>query len=172
MKGNELLSKWIRPVSRHFWHSAAASERSEEKIRDNWMGVVHHVCGEHEWACSSCNHGPLLNEEPDDYLSKSDKCTEAFPEVVLDKKLLKSLPHYVLSRHTGCLESFNGMLLKYIPKRNAFEYDYFIARTRLAAIDHNYHLFRPYAFMKDGRMVHHRKFFKRTGTYSNCLAKV
>ena len=76
------------------------------------MGVIHHVCGEYELACGSCNHGPLLNEEPDDYLSKSDKCTEAFREVVLDKKLLKSFPHYVRSRHTGCLESFNGMLPK------------------------------------------------------------
>ena len=53
-----------------------------------------------------------------------------------------------------------------------FEYDYFISRTRLAAIDHNYHLFRPYAFMKYGRMVHHRKFLKRTGTYSVCPVKV
>ena len=58
------------PVSNKFWHSAAASERSEEKVRDNWMGVVHHVCGEHKWNCGSCNHGSLLNEEPDDYLSK------------------------------------------------------------------------------------------------------
>ena len=48
MKGNEPLSKWISPVSNHFWHSAATSERSEKKIRDNWMNVVHHVCGEHE----------------------------------------------------------------------------------------------------------------------------
>ena len=66
------------------------------------MGVIHHVCGEYELACGSCNHGPLLNEEPDDYLSKSDKCTEAFDEVVLDKNFLKSLSHYVQSRHTGC----------------------------------------------------------------------
>ena len=93
MKGNEPLSKWIRPVSNNYWHSATASERSEEKIRDNWMGVVPHACGEHEWPCGSCNHGLLLNEEPDDNLWKSDKCIEAFREVVLDKKLLKSLLH-------------------------------------------------------------------------------
>ena len=40
----------------------------------------------------------FLNEEPDDYLSKSDNCAGAFREVVLDKKLLKSLPHYARSR--------------------------------------------------------------------------
>ena len=53
-----------------------------------------------------------------------------------------------------------------------FEYDYFILRTRLAAIDHNYHPFRPYAFTKDGLIVHHRKFLERTSTYSVCPVKV
>ena len=53
-----------------------------------------------------------------------------------------------------------------------FENNYFIVRARLAAIVHNYHLFRPYAFTKDGRMVHHRKFLKRTGTYIVCPVKV
>ena len=61
--------------------------------------VIHHVI-HHEWACGSCNHGPLLIEEPDNYLSKLDKCMEAFCEVFLDKKLLKSLSVYVWSRHT------------------------------------------------------------------------
>ena len=75
-------------------------------------------------SCSSYIHGPPLNKGPDDYLLKSDKCSEAFRQVVPEKKLLKSLPRYVWSTHTGCLESFNGMLLKYIPKRNAFWYDY------------------------------------------------
>ena len=76
MKGLFPLSKWIRPVSNNFWQSAVASERSEETIRDNWMGVGPHVCGKHEWPCGSCNHRLLLNEEPDDYLWKSDKCIE------------------------------------------------------------------------------------------------
>ena len=136
------------------------------------MGAVYHIFGEHECACGSCHHGPLLNEEADDYLSKSDKRREAFREVVLEKKLLKSLPHYVRSTHTGCLESFNGKLLKYTPKQNAFEYDCFVARMRLAALNHNYHLFHPFTFTKDGHMVHHRKVSKRTGTYSVCSVKV
>ena len=134
--------KWIRPVSKPFLGQCSTPERSEEKITDNWRGIVHQVCGEDEWACGSSNHGLLLNEEPDDYLLKSDKCSETFC-MVSDKNLLKSLPHYVGSRHTGYLKSFNGVLLKYTPEQNAFEYDYFIARTRLAATDHNYHLFRP-----------------------------
>ena len=111
----------------------------------------------------------FLNEEPNDYLSKSDNCTGAFREVVLDKKLLKSLPHHAWSRY-WVFGKFQRYAAQIYP--NAFEYDYFIARTRLAAIDHNYHLFRLYAFTKDGRMVHHRKFSKRTGTYSICPVKV
>ena len=51
---------------------APCRENSAERLRD-WR------------SCSSCEHGPHLNEEPDDYLSKLDKCTEAICEVVLEK---------------------------------------------------------------------------------------
>lgn len=33
-------------------------------------------------------------------------------------------------------------MTKYVPKRMAFEYPYFIMRVMLAALDHNFHLFR------------------------------
>ena len=164
--------KWVEAITHHFWHCASDCERSEEKLKDNWVGVVHHVCGEHEWACGSCNHGLLVNEEPDEYLNKTQSCMEALRDVVLDKKFMDTLPYYVRSRHTGCLENFNGMLTKYTPKRNAFEYDYFIARTELAAIDQNFHSFRPYAYTQNGKLIYHRKYSKRTKKYSVSPVKV
>ena len=28
-----------------------------------WLSVLHHVCGEHEWADGECTHGPLVSTE-------------------------------------------------------------------------------------------------------------
>ena len=41
-------------------------------------------------------------------------------------------------------------------------YPYYIARTALAAIDHNFHLSRPYQMTKSGNQVYARKYSKRT----------
>ena len=64
-------------------------------------------------------------------------------------------------RHTGLVENFNSMMLKYAPKRNAFEYQYYTDRMFLAAIDHNVHNFREVWKAKSGRQVLARKLNKR-----------
>lgn len=28
-----------------------------------WIGVIHHVCGEHEWENGECSHGQLTEVE-------------------------------------------------------------------------------------------------------------
>ena len=61
------------------------------------MGVVHHVCGEHEWAGGACLHGKLdeINKTP---LSKGSKAMESLRKVLLDKKLMDSLQFYTRFR--------------------------------------------------------------------------
>ncbi|XP_020912972.2 uncharacterized protein LOC110250696 [Exaiptasia diaphana] len=130
-------------------------------LEESWLGLLHHVCGEHTWAESSCSHEPET-ESNTKYLRKSSKAMEALRKIVLDAKWLKTLHFYVKFRHTGDLESFNSMMTKYLPKRMAFEYQYFIMRTLLAAIDHNMHLFRKPKESKQGQILGHRKFSKRT----------
>ena len=44
--------------------------------------------------------------------------------------------------HTGQLEVFHSMMLKYVPKSQHFSYQGMVARTQLAALDHNYNLNR------------------------------
>ena len=57
-----------------------------------WLGVLHHVCGEHSWAGGSCKHKELQEEkEP---MKKDSKEMDALREVILDKKLVKSLKYY------------------------------------------------------------------------------
>jgi hypothetical protein len=48
---------------------------------------------------------------------------QALQKIVTDGNLLKALPHMTLYCHTGNLEIFHSMLLKYCPKRLHFRYE-------------------------------------------------
>ena len=67
--------------------------------QDSWFGVLHHVCGEHEWADGECDHGPLVEEEGGKtMLPKNSKAMEAIRKVVIDPRFLSTLQHYVTFR--------------------------------------------------------------------------
>ena len=68
-------------------------------LQSMWVGVVHHVVGEHEWVDGQCSHGPLTaSEDGKTYLAKGSKSAEAVRKVVFDAKWLNSLIHYVTFR--------------------------------------------------------------------------
>lgn len=70
-------------------------------MKNMWLGVVHHVLGEHEWADGQCSHGPLISsEEGKTFLSKGSKSAEAVRKIVFDDKWLKSLHYYNTFRFT------------------------------------------------------------------------
>ena len=57
--------------------------------------------GEHEWVEGECQHGPLVSTKTDKtYMDKNSKAFEAIRQVVLDKRSLSSLHHYVTFRYT------------------------------------------------------------------------
>eukprot|EP00112_Aurelia_sp_Birch-Aquarium-sp1_P012866 Seg2710.2 transcript_id=Seg2710.2/GoldUCD/mRNA.D3Y31 product="hypothetical protein" protein_id=Seg2710.2/GoldUCD/D3Y31 len=159
------LKPWIDSVVNHFWYSCELAKGDVAKLKDSWFGVVHHVCNEHEWAESQCKHGPLTELEPKTYLSKNSKALEKLRSVVFDPKFISNLSYNTKFRHTGNVENFNSMLTKYAPKRNAFDYRYFIGRMALAAIDHNMHAHRAIAKTKDGRSCYKRCYNKSTRKY-------
>ena len=52
--------------------------------------------------------------------------------------------------HTGSLEVFHSLLLKYCPKQQHFSYDGMQARIELAILDHNYNTDRKQAVTTSG----------------------
>lgn len=64
-----------------------------------WIGIVHHVCGEHEWDDGECSHGQLTVEEGDkEILAKDSKAAEELRKIVFDRDWLKSLEFYIYFR--------------------------------------------------------------------------
>lgn len=57
-----------------------------------WLGVMHHVCNEHEWSDGQCNHGPLTSlEEGKEYLAKDSKAAQTMRDVIFDPQWLNTL---------------------------------------------------------------------------------
>lgn len=143
IKGCEALAQWIEPIRNHFWHCAETCDGDVTKLKQMWIGVIHHVCGEHEWENGECSHGQLTEvEEGKEILAKDSKAAEELRKIIFDAEWLNGMEHYVRFRHTSKLENFNSMLLKYASKRIAFSYEVFTGRCLLAVLDHNFHLFR------------------------------
>ncbi|KAK3745291.1 hypothetical protein QZH41_013948 [Actinostola sp. cb2023] len=105
IKGNEAIKEWIEPIRNHFWHCAEISHGDENTLKDAWIGVVHHICGEHEWVDGSCAHGPLTNLESEKKcLVTGSKPIKAVQEIIFDKRWLTSLKHYVFFRYILCIQ--------------------------------------------------------------------
>ena len=61
-------------------------------IQDMWLGIIHHLCGEHEWGDGECSHGQLTEaERGKTILAKDFKAAEELRKIVLDRDWLKTL---------------------------------------------------------------------------------
>ena len=92
----------------------------------------------------------IESEEDTKWLKPRSSAHIALEEVVTNKKLLKDISKLTEFHHTGNLEVYHFLLLKYAPKRQHFSYKGMIARTQLAVIDHNSNVKRQQAQVKRG----------------------
>lgn len=58
-------------------------------------------------------------------------------DIISNDNFLKDLKHTKNYCHTGCLESYHNVRLKYTPKKSHFSYDGMVLRSMLAILDHN-----------------------------------
>ena len=143
VKKCEGLQPWIKSISNHFWWCAESCRGNEQLLKEKWLSLLQHICNKHRWTGSrlfhKCAHQPLSREEQADvaWLDRKGEAFKALHSVVTDKRLLNALPHVTKFCHTGEIEVFHSMLLKYCPKRQHFHYDAMKARLLLAALDWN-----------------------------------
>lgn len=152
----EELAHWIQSVSNHLWWSAATCNGEVKLLREKWVSVLHHVRNKHSWNDTEifrkCAH-PRLNHRQvrrKCWLEPGSAAYVALEELVLKPKLLKDLAKLTDFCHTGGLEVYHAMMLKYCPKRQHFSYKGMAARTQLAAIDNNHNTGRNQAVIQKG----------------------
>ncbi|KAL2102342.1 hypothetical protein ACEWY4_001510 [Coilia grayii] len=155
-KGNQDLHGWLRATLNHLWFCCSSCGGNAQELRRRWTSLLHHICGEHVWEQDgrrwACPHPALSPEEQQKkrWLHKDSDAFRGLQAIVEDKRLLKDLNQMTHFKHTGSLEVFHSVMLKYMPKRLHFDYDTMVARTQLAILDNNYNVGREQAMTSEG----------------------
>ena len=155
-RGCEELSPWIQSISNHLWWSAATCNGNVDLLREKWKSVLEHITNKHKWSGNThfhqCCHRRISSSEAKKicWLKPGSQSHLALEEVVLNTKLLKDLAKLTDFCHTGRLEVYHSMMLKYCSKREHFSYQGMIARTQLAALDNNANTGRSQAQIQSG----------------------
>lgn len=169
-KGCEELLPWIQSISNHLWWSSATCNGSVQLLREKWKSVLDHVANKHKWSGNTlfhkCCHRRISPSEAKKvcWLKPGTQAHLALEEVVLNPKLLKDLAKLTDFCHTGKIEVYHSMMLKYCSKREHFSYKGMVARTQLAALDNNANTKRSQATVKTGEHA-------GTARYKLCFPK-
>ncbi|XP_056407077.1 uncharacterized protein LOC130298188 [Hyla sarda] len=149
------LTEWISPIKNHIWWSGNTCKKYPDELLARLNSVLDHVRDIHTWEddnsqYTSCKHA-VLDEEvetPKKWLDEEGASFEALKKMIKDNRLQKDLRQISYFCHTGDLEVFHSALTKYRPKRLHFSANGMIARTQLAALDHNFNVNRSQAVVK------------------------
>ena len=167
LKGNGDLKPWIQSVSRHLWWSAATCGRDASNLKEKWVSVVNHAANKHSWSDGQhfhkCAHGTLSSRDKKEiqWLKPGSPAHIAFEDVVTNPRLLKGLGKLTDFCHTGALEVYHSLMLKYCPKREHVSYKGMQACTQLAALDNNANTGREQAMITSGERTGERRYKKR-----------
>ncbi|XP_073514678.1 uncharacterized protein [Phyllobates terribilis] len=147
-KDCEVLYEWVEAIRNHIWWSSCTCCKNTDMLIQKWKSVLQHVTNVHEWGgdsdCKACHHPPLPEEVVNNtnWLEKNSVAYEELKKIVLSTSLLKDLKEVSFLCHTGELEIYHSACLKYRPKTLHFFMDSMVARTQLAALDHNRNVHR------------------------------
>ncbi|XP_066439002.1 serine-rich adhesin for platelets-like [Eleutherodactylus coqui] len=147
-KDCEILYQWVEAIRNHIWWSSHTCCRNPDLLIQKWKSVIQHVSNVHEWDgdsdCKACHHPPLPEDvvNSTNWLQKDSAAYEQLKKIVENTSLLSDLKQLSFSCHTGELEIYHGTCLKYRPKTLHFFMDSMVARTQLAALDHNRNVHR------------------------------
>ncbi|XP_040264838.1 uncharacterized protein LOC120980037 [Bufo bufo] len=154
-KDCEILYEWVEAIRNHIWWSSCTCCKNPDVLIEKWKSVLQHVTIVHEWSgdsdCKACHHPPLPEEVVNsaNWLEKDSAAHEQLKKIVENTSLLKDLKRLSFLCHTGELEIYHTTCLKYRPKTLHFFLDSMVARTQLAALDHNRNVCRVKELVKN-----------------------
>ncbi|XP_072006293.1 uncharacterized protein [Engystomops pustulosus] len=157
-KNGAILSHWIQPIKNHVWWCSRTCNDDPDQLVQKWKSVIHHVQNVHEWETEepyqACLHPPLTPEKLQDtkWLHPLSPALDDLKDIVLNKNFLKDLRQISKFCHTGELEIYHSVCLKYRQKRIHYFIDGMVARSQLAALDHNRNVNRVHAVVKQATM--------------------
>lgn len=141
-KVQTVIKPWIPAICNHVWYCSRQANGDPDKLEEIWRSLLYHITNRHTFPgqkVTSCGHPPLTADEvrKKKWLDLGSPAYLALEKVVTDTRLIKDIRQVDLFCHTGALETYHSMMLKYCPKRQEFDYPAMVARSQLAVIDNN-----------------------------------
>ena len=68
-------------------------------LQDMWIGLLHHVCNDHEWLGGKCTHHEGVHDENLPWFDRRDKDFVELQKVILNPELLESFKYYTRFRY-------------------------------------------------------------------------
>ena len=140
------LHLWKPSINNHLWYCAQSCNGDGDLLVEKFISILYHIKNQHTWKDGrkkkKCEHGPLSEIESRKKLWVKGNSEEyrVLKKIILNKSLLKDLRQLKHFVHTGKLESYHNVRLKYMPKRIHFSYEGMFLRSTIAAMDHNNNL--------------------------------
>ncbi|XP_044134814.1 uncharacterized protein LOC122927225 [Bufo gargarizans] len=149
-RAGQELKPWIDKIVNHFWWTVKTCDHNELFFRERCNSVLHHIVNKHEWEdgehYKKCSHAELeIQNSSVLWLKKESNAFHKLEEIVRNKQFNSDVPHLIRNCHTGPLEAFHSLVLKYRTKRIHFGIDGMEARTKLAILAHNNNIGRDQA---------------------------
>ena len=67
-------------------------------LKDMWIGLLHHVCNNHDWLSGKCHHEEGAHDENLPWFDRRDKDFVELQKVILNHELLDSFKYYTRFR--------------------------------------------------------------------------
>ncbi|XP_014679029.1 PREDICTED: uncharacterized protein LOC106818874 [Priapulus caudatus] len=94
--------------------------------RKMWISILCHVVNKHSWNYGTvfhrCAHEVRADDSNTGYLRPGSSAHKLLRQVVMDRRLLSDMSHLPECCHTGHLEVYHSLHLKYASKRIHFVY--------------------------------------------------
>uniref|UniRef100_A0A8C5PIH0 Uncharacterized protein n=1 Tax=Leptobrachium leishanense TaxID=445787 RepID=A0A8C5PIH0_9ANUR len=111
------LAPWTTSIVNHMWSCSSFCKGDPEVLRERWRSLLRHVLNEHCWESNGeqkrCDHATIPENE--DWLKRHTPAHNKLIEFVTNKRMDRELPHLTYFCHTGDLEVYHSMILKYRP---------------------------------------------------------
>ena len=167
----DIINKWIKSIINHFWWSCSSCCRDFDRLKETWISVLFHISNKHEWIgydhFKMCEHRKLTKKQrkKKKWIKEGTRAFFEIEKVVKDKRRLNDLRHCTEFRHSGNLEVYHSLYLKYCPKRIHFSTEAMIARAQLAVMHFNATVLSPQAKTRVGKLKFKQQYSKVSNSW-------
>lgn len=152
------LNLWSASVNNMLWWSFSSSKGDPVILKEKVISILDHITNNHSFPKNSkhlkCSHGDLGPEElrTKPFISKNSASAKKLEKALkgANNSRLEDLPMMVGFTHTGDIENFNSLHMKYASKTFTYSHEGMLARAALAALDHNANVGRSIATAENG----------------------